>query len=395
MSHFEFLQESYQLHDDKLFSIPEDVKYPILDEENALCIFRHHWELEQPIVEEDYFLGESVHELRLSETDHQEFEFAENKQNLWESISPKIEETHYEDHALKNFFKISSENRIPSFSKVTQADQKTPEIHEGNITPKTEAVKHENIKEEPATVSQPVWKRSRFGREIKPQTNIFPSKLPKRVRKITGKQRTKNPNNLTSDEDSSSHKGIILAKRKDVINKTLLRSIKRYYTSMFDEFARENQYTKQERKEFWREYIDEFTKSIYGDSLNAQALDDQVIQEGINAFMASMVTPNSIKRTSDDNVYSLMLEEFSSLLYKYSIKKLAAFISNPSVSYVLRQFNQKPHIELKYDRSNYHQSPNEDWVKSQFEHFLESDVTLSKNRNLYIKAWKEIIRMAN
>ena len=111
--------------------------------------------------------------------------------------------------------------------------------------------------------------------------------------------------------------------------------------------------------------------------------------------MASMVTPNSIKRTSDDNVYSLMLEEFSSLLYKYSIKKLAAFISNPSVSYVLRQFNQKPHIELKYDRSNYHQSPNEDWVKSQFEHFLESDVTLSKNRNLYIKAWKEIIRMAN
>lgn len=129
---------------------------------------------------------------------------------------------------------------------------------------------------------------------------------------------------------------------------------------MFEEFTRENEYTKQERKEFWKEYIAEFTESIYGDQLSSQTTDEHATREGINAFMAAMVTPNSIKRTSDDDVYSLMLEEFSSLLYKYSIKKLAAFVSNPSVSYVLRQFNQKPHSEFKYDRENYHQSSNED-----------------------------------
>ena len=104
MSHLEFLSESWQIHEDKLFSIPEDAKYPIFNEGNALDIFRNNYELEQPDMEEDYFLGESVHELRLSENEHQNFEIEDDRLKIIEQMSPKIDETHYEDHALKKFF---------------------------------------------------------------------------------------------------------------------------------------------------------------------------------------------------------------------------------------------------------------------------------------------------
>ena len=85
-------------------------------------------------------------------------------------------------------------------------------------------------------------------------------------------------------------------------------------------FTRENKHTKQERKDSWKELIDEFTKTLYPDLANSSSKEDLSIQDGVNAFMASMITPNSIKRSSDEEIYSKMLDEFSSLLYKYSIK---------------------------------------------------------------------------
>uniref|UniRef100_A0A7S3NBR4 Uncharacterized protein n=1 Tax=Euplotes harpa TaxID=151035 RepID=A0A7S3NBR4_9SPIT len=105
-----------------------------------------------------------------------------------------------------------------------------------------------------------------------------------------------------------------------------------------------------------------------------------------------MIMPNAIKHAEHEDVYNKMLDEFSSLLYKYSIKKLAAFVSNPSVSFVLRQFNQnsQSHSGKKGESKNPSEISNE---KGAFKYFLESDVTLSKNKQLYIKAWKEILRM--
>lgn len=68
-----------------------------------------------------------------------------------------------------------------------------------------------------------------------------------------------------------------------------------------------------------------------------------------------------------------MMEDFSNLLYKYSIKRLGTFVRNPSVAYVLRHYVER--------------GPLRD--------LLDNDVTLSKNKNLYMRASKEILNMAN
>ena len=102
MSNLDLLEESYENNNEKLFSIPEDAKYPIFDEGNALGIFRENFQPEQPPMEEDYFLGDSVHELRLSEDGAKENELNQDQNKKIVGISPKIEETHYEEHAVKN-----------------------------------------------------------------------------------------------------------------------------------------------------------------------------------------------------------------------------------------------------------------------------------------------------
>jgi len=176
---------------------------------------------------------------------------------------------------------------------------------------------------------------------------------------------------ISTDDVSPCSKGISLAKRKDVVNKTLLRSVKRYYTSLFEQYAKDNQYSKQEKKEFWKEYIYEFTKTIFGEYMeNIRQYPDATLLE-VNAFMASMIVPNNIKRTDCEDVYHTMMEEFSNLLYKYSIKRLGLFMKNSSVAFVLRHYIERgPLAEL-----------------------LENDVTLSKNKHLYLKASKELLNL--
>mmetsp|Transcript_33818 Transcript_33818/g.39001 ORF Transcript_33818/g.39001 Transcript_33818/m.39001 type:complete len:122 (+) Transcript_33818:367-732(+) len=76
--------------------------------------------------------------------------------------------------------------------------------------------------------------KSRFGRQIKSGNGVQPAKQEELKasgrRKGQGKHKPMNTKTNGSEESSTSPKGVNLAKRKDVINKTLLRSIKRYYT---------------------------------------------------------------------------------------------------------------------------------------------------------------------
>ena len=402
MSNLDFLYESYEIHNEKLFSIPEDARYPILDEGDALWIFKNKTHLENPQIEEDYFLGESVHELRLSDDVASEFELNIEPAKKSGAFSPKIEETHYEEHAVKNAVSLTPDWVHPPNANDADQGQKILQNFEDIKNTKIQKERAAKQKIQQNTMSKPVvqeYRRSRFGRqikpEIKPEMRSTGYKNLNSKRKVAVRHKSKIVKIQSNEDDSSIHKGINLAKRKDVINKTLLRSIKRYYTCLFDKFGRENKFSKQQRKESWMELIDEFTKSMYSDLDGSNIVIDKTTQEGIKAFMASMITPNSIKRSNEDRVYIQMLDDFSSLLYKYSIKKLKAFVWNPAVSYVLRHFNQNGDTVSKSEKLSKNQMSEMILEQGPFQIFLDSDPTLSKNKLLYIKAWKEIIQMTD
>ena len=175
------------------------------------------------------------------------------------------------------------------------------------------------------------------------------------------------------EEEKAHASGISLSKRKDVVNKTLLRSVKRYYTSLFQQFLHDNQYSKPEKRQYWMNYIDEFSKLNFSNWLEDIKSRDDVSWEAVKGFMASMVVPNNIKRTDCPPVYNEMLEAFSGLLYKYSIKRLETILKDVSVSYVLKHYIES--------------GPLRD--------LLDSDATLSKNKHLYLRASKEIISLMN
>jgi hypothetical protein len=151
----------------------------------------------------------------------------------------------------------------------------------------------------PVKLSTP--QKSRFSKsksyEAKPQNSPYGGSLAKTTRRRSSRPKVPKTSTVNSEEGSTSPKGISLAKRKDVVNKTLLRSVKRYYTSLFEQFTKENLYTKQERREFWKDYIAEFTKSIFGDYMDTITPDSGVAIEEVNAFMSAMIVPNNIKRS--------------------------------------------------------------------------------------------------
>ena len=294
----------------------------------------------------------------------------------FECISPRLDEAPRKPEShLDTPVMITAETGNMSFEnmvKLTKERIKQMEDIESANEMTNEVTEDQDLR---IPVKQSTPQKSRFNKapsiEAKPQNSLNGVSLAKTTRRRSSRPKVPKSSTVNSEEGSTSPKGISLAKRKDVVNKTLLRSVKRYYTSLFEQFTKENLYTKQERREFWKAYISEFTKSIFGDYMSTITPESGITLEEVNAFMSAMIVPNNIKRSECEEVYNLMMEEFSNLLYKYSIKRLGSFVRNPSVKFVLRHY-----VEL---------GPLRD--------LLENDVTLSKNKSLYLRASKEILNI--
>lgn len=376
MSNMELFNQTYEFSSEDLFNIPEDVKYPIFNDDNAKMVLdQDELEREQNF-EHELFLGEAYHGPNYTNCPVEEVNLGDSCIFDFECTSPKLEDSNSKvEAAPQTPAMITAESGNMSFENIAKiAKQRMKQIddYESANELTNELTDDQELKyiQKPAPVL-----KSRFSKssslETKPQSIENGDSECKTTRRRSSRPKLAKSSTITSEDGSSSTKGISLAKRKDVVNKTLLRSVKRYYTSLFEQFMKENQYSKQERREYWKEYIDEFTKFIFGDYINFITVDSGVTIQEVNAFMASMIVPNNIKRSECEEVYTLMMEEFSNLLYKYSIKRLQTFVKNPSVTYVLRHYIEKGPLD----------------------ELLENDVTLSKNRSLYMKASKEILSM--
>lgn len=155
-----------------------------------------------------------------------------------------------------------------------------------------------------------------------------------------------------------------LSKRSDVVNKTILRSMKRYYFTEFDsvtgfsmmpdveKFARFN--------ELIRNYVTEELKSI--GKLNSEEIDETIF------FFGSMISHIHMRRGIKVSKQRTQVNFVHKCLYNYSHKKLAQLMTHGGFKHVLRDFVNFGGIDV----------------------VINSEETLAKNQDVYKSAAEEL-----
>lgn len=147
--------------------------------------------------------------------------------------------------------------------------------------------------------------------------------------------------NLKEHEAAMKQKyGVKLSTRKDVVSKTLLRSLKRYYTELFFESY---DLGKKESTESYLYKIQEFSQRV----LYSKLIDMRewgVTMDQATKFISVMVSPGHIKSSLTDESDIAMHKDFYSCLYQYTHKKLANMLKNIVCGFLFHEFVNDGHL---------------------------------------------------
>lgn len=143
-----------------------------------------------------------------------------------------------------------------------------------------------------------------------------------------------------------------LAVRSDVVNKTLLRSLKRYYTSLFEEETKQKLSGKEAQKDELHEKLKAFTISIYtGDErFNLPEFQD-VTMDDLVFYMGICINPLYMKKVASTPQERNKFHSFYNCLYKYSHKKLLKLFQSSVLHFMFRKFFEEGPFDglLKHD----------------------------------------------
>mmetsp|Transcript_6959 Transcript_6959/g.7782 ORF Transcript_6959/g.7782 Transcript_6959/m.7782 type:complete len:196 (+) Transcript_6959:672-1259(+) len=128
--------------------------------------------------------------------------------------------------------------------------------------------------------------------------------------------------------------GVKLSLRKDVVNKTLFRSMKRFYT---DKFAETFSLSKKESSESYMNKVKAFCTAIFGDKLESLSHSNLTYAQ-IEKFMSIVISPNHVKSLLVESEDLNLHKEYYSCLYQYSHKKIAKMLLNSVCGYLFTDF---------------------------------------------------------
>jgi len=125
-----------------------------------------------------------------------------------------------------------------------------------------------------------------------------------------------------------------LKTRKDVVSKTLLRSLKRFYTDVFSE---QYQLGKKDSAEDYLEKVSEFCNHTFESKRGDMQTWGISMLDVIN-LIAIMVSPTHIKQVLKEDTDLKLYQDFYSCLYQYSHKKLANMLKNKVCGFLFYGF---------------------------------------------------------
>lgn len=155
-----------------------------------------------------------------------------------------------------------------------------------------------------------------------------------------------------------------LSKRSDVVNKTILRSMKRYYYNRFNEFSGFGKLSNKEKFSQFHKLVSDFVKT---EIVSLNGLTEEQMEETV-FFFGSMLSYTHMRRGITNSKRRTQVNFVHKCLYNYSHKKLAQLMSYIGFEFVLRDFVRFGGIDM----------------------VIENEETLSKNSGHYKQAAEDL-----
>jgi hypothetical protein len=249
---------------------------------------------------------------------------------------------------------IATNYKKDEWNEVMQID--APESHDDISKVSTSPKGSTKSKHVESDIHSENLSRSIIRKTLEPLKNSETSarKWAKAKRKISNKVRKPKPE-ISKSRYHYEVNNQDLSKRKDVVNKTLLRSLKRYYTCIFPFDI--IKYLKSQKAE-----ITAYTNH------NKKPMTMGSVKTLIEIVRAPANLRPCLKNKYDQNMW----DDFHAWLYKYSHTKLYELLKLPQVKYLVK-----------------------DYLTTGLESMLANDDTLKKNPDVYRNAGNRFMDIIN
>mmetsp|Transcript_15050 Transcript_15050/g.21056 ORF Transcript_15050/g.21056 Transcript_15050/m.21056 type:complete len:430 (+) Transcript_15050:1-1290(+) len=158
------------------------------------------------------------------------------------------------------------------------------------------------------------------------------------------------------------------ALRKDVVNKTVIRSLKRYYTQVFEEFTPDSQNADCDK-------ITEFVQQQLASSL-ANLQTSEVTLNDVVFVMKVLLQPDLVKKMSKTRSERFLMNNYYDCIYKYSHKRLLKLSQQKSTETAAFRF-----VFTEFVQSG------------KFEELVMSDATLQRTPEAYLTAANTLLTL--
>ena len=178
----------------------------------------------------------------------------------------------------------------------------------------------------------------------------------------SGRNFAESPSNSPNSKKQTSKN---LHLRLDVVNKTFIRSIKRYYDDLCCDNKRIKSHTNVEGVSKACNIIDRICKTNFKDYFKISEIDNTTSTlnllsckdfdgdyngdanyADLKLLIASMTMPDVLKVYMKTKTRKLMFTMFSNVIYKYSHKNMQKLIENSTFKIILKQYVRSPDFEL-------------------------------------------------
>ena len=169
---------------------------------------------------------------------------------------------------------------------------------------------------------------------------------------------------------SKSSNNVDLSKRQDVLNKSLLRTLKKYFTSKFNQetnYASLKSYQKKSKfLDMWVDFVD----CHYGSKTAEAASEFGITYDDIYRYIAIMINPELAKKRMRNKKHIRFLKLYYEVLYNYSSKKLILLFNDQVLHYLFDDLKKQGAM---------HQ-------------MIHTDATLVKNKDEYMRTLDEFMQ---
>jgi len=179
---------------------------------------------------------------------------------------------------------------------------------------------------------------------VEPEVDFTGNRLTDEIKSLTQTKqvecqnedsKSEKPTSLASSKDLKSRKKSI---RIDLVNKTVVRSIKRYYTQLFESLNPKfpTNATKDQAKLF-EELTNTLTFNLFS-SLIADFSPNGITLESIATVLRVFINPDLAKIVDKSRATRTLITSYADVVYKYSHKRLQKLSKNSTFIYLFLKF---------------------------------------------------------